>query len=352
FAFWRLGLFVITYFGSKILPPASNGALGAPTFAKAYDYWLSWAQWDGGYYFRIAQSGYSVLNDYAFLPLYPTLLHLLDVLVKNTLLSGLLISNFSTLIFLIVFYKFLKETYPKFAKSTLITFLCFPTTFFAVAFYSEGLFLLLVAATFYFMYKNKYFYTTLAIILASLTRIVGIFLVVSFAYKYFATFRKIESKVVCVFTSAAGFIAYALFLFSKLGNPFAFVGIQSLWTRNIDDPLSTIFSYIIKFISAPNQPLDQYFDFIVTVFFIGVLIWGIKKINSSLWIFSMLVILIPASSGTLTSMPRYVLSSLGAFVVIGSFLEDHPKLKIPVWTISLTLQALLAVKFISGYWVA
>ena len=83
-----------------------------------------------------------------------------------------------------------------------------------------------------------------------------------------------------------------------------------------------------------------------------ILIAGVKKIPLSWILFGLLVVIVPASSGTLTSMPRYVLASLPAFVLIGMFLKDRRILSILIWVIFLSLQMFLAIKFVGGYWVA
>ncbi len=357
FLFWRLGLFLVTYLGSITFPLVANGGLGAPTLTSPFNYWLSWAQWDGGYYYNIATRGYWFFSDYAFFPLYPFLTKFLNVIFLNLLLTGLLISNISFLLFLIIFYTFLKEKYSKnIAANSVITFLCFPTTFFAVAYYSEGLFLLFMVMVFFFMNQKKILQAAFAIILASLTRSIGTVLVLSLVYNYLSSIsfkiKNFPKKVLHLMPSTFGILLYTTYLFYKLNNPFGFISVQTLWQRNINDPVSTIIGNIWIIFTNPNAPLDQYTDLLITLIFLSLLIFGIKKISSSLWIFSMLVILIPASTGTLASMPRYLLASLGVFVILGQLLEEKPYLKVPIWTVSLFLQAILATRFINGYWVA
>lgn len=354
FLFWRIGLFAVTALGAMAFPPSSNGALGAVTLTKPFDYWLSWAQWDGGYYYQIAQRGYLHLQDYAFYPLYPLLTKIVGTLLSNNLLAGLLISNIAFVLFLKVFYKFVSEKFSKKAAiNTVITLLCFPTTFFAVAFYTEGLFLLIASLVFVYMYQKKLLVSGLLISAATLTRFVGTSLIISLFYYYFRVAReRFVIKIPTLLVSVLGISIYAIYLYAKVDDPLAFANVQMVWQRTAGDPISTIISYFWTIVTNRATPPDQYFDLGITLLFIGILIAGIKKIPSSLWIFSMLVILIPASSGTLTSMPRYVLSSLGAFIIIGEFLTRNPKLKLPIWAASLTLQAILAVRFIGGYWVA
>lgn len=358
FLFWRLSLFLVTFLGSRVFPPVANQSLGAVGTGKNFDYWLSWAQWDGGNYYSIATHGYQSLQYFAFAPLFPLLTKILSfIFLGNIFVAGLIISNVSFLVFLFLFHSYLKRSYSKsIANSTVVTFLTFPITFFAVAYYSESLFLLFSIIFFIYLAKHNFIKSALIVILASLTRFIGLFLIIPLFYAYLARIKFIPSKInksfVGLFISFLGVVIFSIMTKMAGGHFLQFLLSQSFWQRKPQDPISTLFSYMWSFATLQHRPPNDYFDFAISVAFIGLLIWGIRKIPSSLWIFSMLAILIPASSGTLSSMPRYALASLGTFVIIGGSLERHPQLKIPFWTASLFLQAVLAILFINGYWVA
>jgi Gpi18-like mannosyltransferase len=358
FIFWRLGLLLVTFLGSRVFPLVANQSPGAVGTGKGFDYWLSWAQWDGGNYLSIATHGYQNLQYFAFAPLFPFLAKILSLIfMGNVFVAGLVISNLSFLAFLLLFHNFLKKNYSvSIANTTLVTFLTFPTAFFAVAYYSESLFLLFLVIFFIFLTKHNFIKSAFIVILASLTRFIGIFLIISLFYAYLTRIKFKANRITITFVGL--FISFfGVFIFSIItkvagGHFLQFLLSQSFWQRQPSDPVSTLFSYIWSFATFQHRPPNDYFDFAQTLAFIGLLIWGIRKIPSSLWLFSALAILIPASSGTLSSIPRYALASLGSFVIIGKTLETYPKLKIPFWTASLFLQALLAILFINGYWVA
>ena len=358
FCVWRLSLFLVTYLGSLLLPKIANSGVGAIGEGKQFDFWASWAQWDGGHFYNIAQRGYVLESDFAFMPLYPQLVKFLNPLFGGNLIwTGLIISNLAFLLFLWLFFKWQQEKFgQKIAYTSLVTFLVFPTTFFAVAFYSEGFFLLLVVIFFLFLEKKNYLAAILAGSAASVTRLTGLFLVLAFIYSYLVNIKLNVKRIInLVFYLAIALLPIILWIISLFivsGDLWKFVAVQSLWQREIQDPLSTIFGYFWAFVSGQNRPLNDYFDWGLAMLFLSTLILGIKKIPSSLWIFSMLAILIPASTGTLTSMPRYLLASIGAFVIIGQFLVEHQKLRLTIWTAALFIQAILATLFVNGYWVA
>lgn len=355
FLFWRIGLFVATYIGSKVYPLVANGGIGAIGAGKSFDFLASWAQWDGGHYYNIAKQGYFGPNEYAFFPLYPAFIKTVSILTfGHTLLAGLLISNIFFAVFLYVFYNLTVNLHnKKTALAATITLITFPTAYFAGALYSEGLFLLIIALFFTQLQKKKYLSAALAVGAASLTRLVGIALFASLALELAKkpdwNLKKNAGKFLILLLSLIPLLAYCIYLFNKFRNPFYFMTVESTWHRQLTNPAKTIYSYISTL--QNSKPFNDYLDVFLTLFFMVVLILGRKKISAPIWIFSALAILIPASTGTLTSMPRYLLSSLGVFIILGSFLEAK-RIKYVVWSISLISQIALAIMFVNGHWTA
>lgn len=358
FVFWRFGLLTITYLGSLTFPLVENEAVGAIGPGKQFNYWASWAQWDGGHYLDIATSGYSSLNDYVFFPLFPAVVRMISQIFNFDLIaSGLLVTNLAFIIFLFVFFRLVSSKFnQQIAYNSAITLMVFPTSFFATAYYSESIFLLLTALAFFFLHQKNMTAAAVVASFASLTRLIGSILIVSIFYAYFSSIKfnikSLNIKFLHACMALFGISIYSIYLLANLNNPVIFLTSQSIWQRSVTDPVSTISSYFWPLITNQFRPFNDWLDLAVTLLFLTVLILGIKKISSSLWIFSMLAILIPASSGTLTSMPRYLLASLGTFIIIAQYLTDRPSLKYIVWTISLLLQIFFAVRFINGYWVA
>lgn len=356
FFYARIGLFVLTYLGSMLFPRIANTAQGAVGLGKNFNYWLSWAQWDGGHFSQIANNGYHFFTDYAFMPLYPFLIKIISYFTGNVLFAGLLLSNICFLIFIATLFKLAKLKFgPSVAFFTIITYLLFPTSFFTAAFYSESLFLMLVCLCFYFLYKKNYLFAAIFCAFASITRLVGIFLFISILYTYFTSInfniKKINYHFLHILISPAILIVYSLYLYTRFSSPFLFLTGERFWARSITDPVSTLGAYTWSILTSP-QSLNYYFDFLTTIFFLAVLILGRRKIPSAMWIYSALVILAGISSGSLVSMPRYVLASVGCFIIIGNYFKERIRFSLVCYTLSLILQIILATLFINGYWVA
>lgn len=356
FAFWRIGLFIVTYLGSFTLAKVANGGIGAIGPGKEFNFWASWAQWDGGHYFNISQLGYFNPNEYAFFPIYPLLVKLSSFLFfGNALIAGLFISNISFLAFLYVFYKLVKNKFNnEVALISLITVITFPTAYFGVAMYSEGLFLFLAASTFLMLEKKNFFLASIFASLASLTRFAGIFLVIPVAWYYIESIhfniKKINLNLLAVPVSMLGFVGYCTYLWLKFNDPLYFFTVQSTWHRSLTNPITTIYSYVTTNITT--KPFNDYLDIIATISFLIITIIRFRRIHPSWSLYSLLVIIVPVSSGTLTSMPRYVLSAVPTFVLIGAYLKDKKLFRLLLWVVFLILQVKLAVMFVNGYWTA
>lgn len=174
FSGWRAVLLIITFFGISIIAKADmvNYQLAWPN--SKTNYWLQWANWDGGHYLGIAEHGYQPVQT-AFFPLYPLLIFLLKNIGIPALLAGLIITHISTVVALFYLYKLSRLDYPEdISKKTLLFLLIFPTSFYLGAVYSESLFLALTLSSFYYARKGKIFPAAILGGLSFATRIVGI----------------------------------------------------------------------------------------------------------------------------------------------------------------------------------
>ena len=95
--------------------------------------WLMQAG-DVPHYLRIAENGYSVGDAYenlvVFYPLFPFFIRLLQYVVGDYFIAGLLVSNLSAVIGTCYFYKLVRLDYPhSVARDTVAFFLLYPFPF-------------------------------------------------------------------------------------------------------------------------------------------------------------------------------------------------------------------------------
>ena len=141
FFIWRIFDFLIIFFSRKIIPYLGFFPYKDQLPGFNLPNWIfALANFDGLHYILIARDGYAQYEQ-AFFPLYPLLIKFLTPLFfNNQLLTGLIISNVSFFLGLILFYKYLKlisSDSIRFNPILSILFLLvFPTSFFFGAIYT------------------------------------------------------------------------------------------------------------------------------------------------------------------------------------------------------------------------
>jgi hypothetical protein len=185
---WRVFDFLILFLAPKFIPYL--GFFPYKEILPLYhlpDWITKLANFDGTHYLLISQQGYMTYEQ-AYFPLYPLLIKLLTFVTNNSFISGFLISNVFFILGLWMFYKYLLQTNQQKSDNshltpnpyllTIIFLLVFPTSFFFGAIYTEGLFFFLFVGSLYFLKKKNYVLAGIFAFLASLTRLIGVFLII------------------------------------------------------------------------------------------------------------------------------------------------------------------------------
>jgi len=368
---WRLLLFLPLVFSEIVLSPRENYGYTLLTHFLEKGSVLSnfllypFGNFDAAYYLLIAAKGYTV--NAGFFPLFPLSIHFatlpFNVLPFDPIQYFIVITLVSTylLISLIVFYRLIRLDHKEnVAIWSIIFLLIFPTSFFYAAVYSESLFLLLSLLTFYFAREKKWTASGIAGALLSATRIVGIAMWPALLYEYFKENKnKITIKILPLFLMPLGLIGYAFYNLQKWGNPFYFIQAQGNFANNrtVDSIVlfpQTVFRYIkILFTLKPNIYEWwiaffelSFFIFALSLFYIA---WK-KKIRFSYLIFGFLCFLLPASSGTFTGLPRYVLTIFPFFITLA--LIKNKLFKIAYSAFSIILLFIFFMLFSKGYFIS
>lgn len=371
FLVWRFLDFAIAYAAAFALPYYGN--FSHPSTLAKYNFpqWIKgFAQFDGIFYLRIAQDGYSQF-EHAFFPLYPVLINFLTpIFTGNKLITSLFIANASFLAGLFVFRKYLLLILPaaqhKHIACIILALLLFPTSFFFGSSYTEGLFFLLVVSVFYFLYKKNYLLVAILAFLASLTRFIGVFLFIPIFISILQTSNfkfQIYKKILAILSPFLGLSLYIYYLWSTIGDPFAFFTSQTAFGAGRSTQLvllpQVLYRYLKILVSARVDMV--YFvaclELITFLFVFTILILQLRDLLHSknktllgLNLFSLTNLLVPTLTGTLGSIPRYGLLSLSFFIYIG--LLKSTKMKLLLCFIFFVLHVALVTLFIQGYFVS
>lgn len=351
---------------------------------------LPWLSWDGWIYVNIAQHGYSALGQTAFFPLYPLAMRVVALgMGGHTALAGLLVANASGfLAYGILLLLVEREAGPVAARRTLLFLLCFPTSFFLVAAYTESLFLLLSAGAFFALRRHAWLAAGALAALATLTRPVGILLLLPLGAEalrgWWSEDRPAEDApdetdscsaggarkrlaVSSVLRIEAGFVlpiaalaGYCGYLGARFGHPLGFLAAEGgMWGRRASWPWdSFVRSGVAVLRDPPNFALPAALDIILMALFIALVVLVARRLPLPYTLYAaaslVLIVMLPMHRenwGALSSNKRFMVDVFPLFMVLGM---ARPRRWIEPLTVllALVLQILLTVVFLQRGWVA
>lgn len=320
----------------------------------------------------------SISLNYAFLPFYPLMIRLfsfpLQVLGMNPIatasLAGVIVSALGALLGMLALYDLTRESLGEDGALRAVFYLIvFPTGFFLLQVYTEGLFVGLAFGCLA-MIKRKYWLAAAVLgVAATLTRAVGVLLVIPMLMTWYRTgdwldldleWRQIFHEGIPLrplFHALLAFsplIAFLIWKFSYLGLAFDYIesnyfgrGVLSLgqsfytWAQALRSMLSG---------TEPQNTayyLTEFLGFAVAIVACIVCI----KLYPELGWFSFAVVLISWGSGPAQGIHRYILGAPAVFIALARWGRN------PVfdraWTLlSILLMGALAMLFAFDMWVA
>ncbi len=373
---WKFAIWQVIVLRLLTLTAAVIG-LNYLAFKPSFPYWdsvlqtfghplfWSWANFDGVHYLMVSEKGYVFGLTQAFFPLYIVLTKVGAFIVQNRVIAGLALSHLFFVGSLVIFYKLLRLDYSqKVTHRTILYLVLFPTSFYFLSVYTESLFLFLLLLSFYFMRTKQWGYAALVGIALTLTRIIGIFIVPAYLYEVWKSKAAQDkyppfSHLILACVPVLGLLAYMLYLHVEFNDPLLFAHVQSSFGAGREtDKLVLIYQVFwryLKMVFTVDRSNPLYFtvwlELLSTLSFVGLLIWGfLKKVRTSYLIFSIPGLLLPTLTGTLSSMPRYVLVLFPGFIVLGMIKHKWVQsLLVIIFTILLMICTAL---FTRGYWIA
>ncbi len=376
FLVWRIGLFWLSSIAGQLVAyDPSFPYSGMLTNFNLPQWICSWANFDGVHYLTIIQLGYKRIGlVQAFFPVYPLLIKIVNLLINNLLLSGLIISNASFITGLYFGFKLTEIDFDtKTAWWLVLILLTFPTSFYFGALYTESVFLSAILASLLYIRQQKKTISSILSGLASGLRVVGILLLPTIFLEWrqkqtnweqLSLTAKIKKLWSFIFASI-GLIGFMIFLWLQFDDPLYFFHVQSEFRAGREETLillPQVFYRYLKILFTVKPINWKYFsyvqDFVISVFGFIVLFWWWlqrkqqKYKTSYLW-YAVPAFLLPTLTGTLSSMPRYILVVFPIFMWLADKLKAaKPICRYLYFGISLCLLVINTVLFIQGYWVA
>lgn len=324
------------------------------------------AHWDSKHYLSIIQHGYqpsdSLSQQYsnlAFFPLYPYLVKSVGWLGINLpdsayLVIGIVLSNILFLAATGLLWRIAICHLGMDEKSGLraIALLyAFPTSFYFGSFYTESLFLFLALAAVTMGLEKRWLWASAAAALALVTRAQGIVVLFAVGWLYMSGRRwrvqEIGHDVLWLIFSPVLLAGHLLYAYSLTGDFLAPVTAMQAWGRSGSGILEG------WWVNVSGPGLDVFkIDAGLAVLFLG---WGIYLLFSQkvrIWgILSILLVLMPISSGIVVSAARYLVINFPVFLSAGKVLEK-PAVYEGVFLICFALQMVYFAGWMNYYWIA
>jgi Gpi18-like mannosyltransferase len=368
FVSWRLIVFLVAVLAMFVITPQTRFTDLTPVASTA-DLLKMWSNFDGIHYQDIAKYDYGTSTktdmDYAFFPVYPWLIRNINPIIGNFTVSGLIVSNLAFIFALFMLYKLIRLDHTaKIAKYTIFLLLIFPTSFFFGSVYNESTFLLLAVLTFYFAGKNNFPLACIFAAIATATRITGIFLWPALAIEFFSVYGHslktfLKPKILWLALPPLGLLSYMYYQFRMTGDPFFFVNVQNMMSGRSTEKLVLLYQVFYRYIKMlitvdPWSP--TYFtvilEFLVGGLFLLLLIFSIKKIRISYWVFCALSYFLPTFTGTLLSLPRFAIVLFPMFIFLATWLDRrHPYIRYVYYALCFVLSFLSIAFFTRGYFI-
>ncbi|MGI6278776.1 MAG: mannosyltransferase family protein [Patescibacteria group bacterium] len=366
--FWRFLVFSIVILGYFLLAEkyAPSSLIGSP-WNKNFLFW-SWANFDAEHFLHIAEFGYGYnrgLPMFSFFPLYPLMLRFLNKIFSDYFLVGQIIIFIFLPLTIYFLNCLLKKEGIADKKIWLIDllFLFSPGAVFLNAFYTELPFLFFIIASLFFLKEKKYWSSALLGFLASATRVVGIFIAPAIFWVLLKEKKLSWSKKISFpLFSSLGLFCYSLFLKFKFANPLLFGLSHQAWGKaQIVSPFQTLINYLLTIFSWPSglSWLNYYtvlIEFLITLTALisFIYLWSQtlkgKKAKPAL-AFSTLAFILPFLTGSLGTMPRYLLTFLSLFPFWANiFVKIKPAVRFFLLGIMFLVFSSGVILFTRGYW--
>lgn len=367
FVCWLFSLLLFSFFFLALHhEPGQMPEVRLRTFFQRFFYW------DANWFTDIARHGYRGLSlargwdvEYIstpFFPLYPLLIRAFSYpFLGNYDAAALAVTWLST--FLALHYLYLLSRAFQDEESSYrscLFLLLFPTAVFLAAGYSEALFLLCAAASFYHARSSSWVAAGVWGFLACLTRPVGLAVALAIALEALRQsgwkLSRLRLRHAAVLLSPLGLVSYLLYLQAEFGDMFILFKAERLgWHRSFN-PLG-LFQALRNVFSTRKFFTDQFAQYLYLVLFailfLVLVVAVFRRFGLPLGAYSAVCYLLPMlsspSNTPLLSLNRLVLIIFPAFMVLGAWGKNRDFERLYALASTLGL-AFFTAQFISGYW--
>ena len=315
--------------------------------------------WDGGWYLRIAEEGYSFTpgkpSSIGFFPLYPLLIWLLALVLQSAPLAAVVISNCCLLAAALFLNALVRLDYRDQAISCAAVMLLMfsPVSFFFSSAYSESTFLLFSIGAFLAARRGYWLVACLCGGALAATRNVGVLIAIPLFLEYVRQVWKpgsglkpfLTPRILLFALIPLGLGLFLLFNYVKFGDPFAYVKATAVWGRYFVPPWRTL-------AGARHFPAFYLWLFGGTLA-AAILAWVgafFLKIRDSYVVWAGLLLAVYLCGNSLEAIPRYLSVLFPLFIVLGIVSVRFKWSYELIFAASTVLLTICTVLSANGYW--
>jgi hypothetical protein len=343
----------------------------------------TFAQWDSGWFIRIADHGYDVKQSSAFFPLYPLVVRGIAEVLGSTVIAGVLVSLAAAGLAAIAVFKIAQRLVSETVASDSVLLLAlFPLAFVFTAVYSDALFLALAGWSFWAGLRRQALTASVLGGLAVATRPMGLALLPALLVLLWPKERTLRATLqpLALLCIPAALAAYALYLHFHFHDAGAFYHSQNVfWLRETPrlgplqgawDALHTAeqgaaelvrhlppdAGYPGGFERAQQRSAWNVLQLLVLLAAAGLTWVAWKRLGVAFGLYSIAVIAIilstPAAVVPLVSVPRFLIADFPVFIALATVAATRPRLRLGISIGFAAIGGIAAVAFSRGVWVA
>lgn len=277
------------------------------------------ATWDAQHYLYLSQAGYGPgVKSNAFYPLWPLAIGWGTALTGwDGVVVGMVLANGCALGAWVLFHGIAARRFGREVGDLgLVLLLVFPGSLFQRFVYSEGLFLLLLMGLWNGLERRRYGWAGLAALLLPMTRGVGVFCVLPVLWHWGVRVREVGLRGLgwrsaatglgLVLGPVAGWGVYLVLMGAWTGNPLAGMEAQRHWGAHAVGNLWDVVKFLEGFLS-PTSWHDFRGSMLDRLMFLLVLVAlpAIRRLGWDMVVWTYVLAVIPAMSGTFVSFTRF-----------------------------------------------
>ena len=336
------------------------------------DFLGKWNLWDAEHYINIAKEWYSTLSaegehlTLVFFPLYPALMKAMQLIVRDYIAAGLIVSTLCCSGGCVLMYKLVAEDYSKSVAGAAVALMSVsPFAFFMGGVMTESTFFLITMAVFLAIRKHKWLLAGILGIFAAMTRSIGVFLVFPAAVEWlysernniklreWKTIGKDFLRFLPVALMAIGTLIYLYINYKVEGNPLIFIDYQrDKWNMTMQ-----FFAKPLRMQFNRGFNPDERWMFRVTMFLPGLfsvtfaaiaILLSARRLRPMDVTFMIIYFLFNASAAWPLSESRYMACMFPAYWLIASLTDKHKNLQMFICAASAVFFGIFFTGYLAG----